>query len=120
MRSAISATTTMTNNPVAQPAGVVEADLCQHVRRVLLYCSHFGDSVCICGDDQSEGTHDDECEDAQRLWNRVAAPTPDSIAEKAERVTRRIINALPYEVAQHVNRQLLMTIITTEFGVDGE
>lgn len=47
-------------------------DLVHHVRRVLLYCSNFGDSVCICGDEQPKGTHDDECEDAQRLYERIA------------------------------------------------
>lgn len=37
------------------------------------------------------------------------------IAEKARRATQRLINGLPYEVAQHVNRGLMADIIAAEF-----
>lgn len=55
-----------------------DGDLHAHVRRVLLYASQYGDSVCIC---ENLPQHDDECLDTQRLWQRVAAPLPDAVAE---------------------------------------
>lgn len=56
---------------------IEDKDLNAHVRRVLLYCSAFGDSVCLCEDrnyEDSDEPHDDECLDAQRLFELVASP----------------------------------------------
>lgn len=126
----------MTNNPVAQPDGVVEVELIAwHIVRnalgsegsKVIFDSAAGRVEWCPNDSRCNGTpdHDPDCwlGQAMRLIptsDTLPPPTPDSIAEKAARVTRKIINGLPYEVAQHVNRQLLTTIITTEFGAGGE
>jgi hypothetical protein len=111
------------NNPVVQPDGVVEA-------AQLLPCPFCGGDVYLqrlINEEWQIGcyycpvkssTERTSREMAVTQWN-TRAPTPESITEKAARVTRKIINGLPYEIAQHVNRQLLTTIITTEFGVGG-
>jgi hypothetical protein len=74
--------------------------------------------------DLPENEKDSDRQEANRvlvlLQQHVRAPSPDSIAEKAERATRRIINGLPYEVAQHVNHGLLADIIAAEFGGGSE
>jgi hypothetical protein len=49
-----------------------------------------------------------------------ALPDSSDVRDRARRATRRIVNALPYEVAQHVNRGLLADIIAAEFGSGGE
>lgn len=89
------------NNPVAQPTGVVGAP-----ERIWLLRNNDGSF--------------DDCWQMSTLAGsgdvEYVRATPDSsITEKAARAARRIINNLPYEVAQHVNRQLLTAIITTEF-----
>lgn len=66
--------------------------------------------------DGSELRLDGTCAKCERINERIAShfATPPDVTERARRATRRIINGLPYSVAQHVNRGLLVDIIVDE------
>jgi hypothetical protein len=97
-----------------QPA-TAPNDLAHHVRRVLLYCSNYGDSVCICNDDQPIGVHDDECDDARRLWERVADATPTDVAERARRAVYALGPMIELADLSDSEIQRAVDIITAEF-----
>jgi hypothetical protein len=95
-----------TNNPVAQPDGVVEGS-----ERVWFYQLHDGTWI--------------------PAWNRTApsdieyvrAPTPDSIAEKARWVVEVFNEWLVTDFEPTLTADkadALRRIITTEFGAGGE
>lgn len=120
-----------TNNPVAQPDGVVEVEL--------LPCPFCGPGQsCVdlyfddtayryrvgcgrCGCSTGISPRDTTAAPAVTAWN-TRAPTPNSIAEQARRVVAAIIASSPWMRQFEVTpkeRERLASIITTEFGASG-
>jgi hypothetical protein len=111
-------TTMTTNNPVAQPDGVVEAV-------ELLPCPFCGGDVYLQRLINEEwrigcyycpvksSTERTSREMAVTQWN-TRAPTPDFIAEKVERATAKIVGL------EQLDWNCVATIITTEFEAGGE
>jgi hypothetical protein len=103
-----------TNNPVAQPDGVVEAPERIWIDLTMLEVANA----------QGHGDYYIEIDDTvQNMGQYIRAPTPDSIAEKARRVVEMFDEWLVtgFESTLTADKvDALQRIITTEFGTGGE